>query len=86
MVRVRSFTLAGVTAWFPSGDHGPPHFHATRAGEWHYRVFFLNAPANMLEPKWEKKMMRPSQRKVLLRAVVGHRFELLTEWTEVASQ
>jgi Domain of unknown function (DUF4160) len=82
--RVASLTLAGLDLWFNSDDHLPPHFHAEKPGEWEVRVYFLRDASSMFEAKWSKSDGRPSKGdlRMLAKAVVGSRAELLGEWHE----
>lgn len=71
MGRVDAFAVPGVELWFNSSDHLPPHFHASRVGEWEVRVL-----------KW-KDGRRAVPRKALsaLReGAVQFRAALLAEW------
>ena len=84
MGRVDAFAVPGVELWFNSSDHLPPHFHASRVGEWEVRVFFLLCTDEHLEwsLKW-KDRRRAVPRKALsaLReGAVQFRAALLAEW------
>ena len=48
MAIVRAFEIPGLTLWFWSNDHEPPHFHAKRRGEWEVKVHFLLDAAEMV--------------------------------------
>jgi len=79
--RVEAFVIDGLVLWFWSDDHGPPHFHVKRAGEWELRVYFLETTAGVLahEMKWGA----PPAAKLLsqiAQEVVDHREALLAEW------
>jgi uncharacterized protein DUF4160 len=78
MARVKAFEIGGVRMTFPSGDHGPPHFHARRAGDWAARVFLLESPDRMIALQWGK--MEGNDRKAMIRGVEEHRDELLQEF------
>ncbi|MCB9520196.1 MAG: helix-turn-helix domain-containing protein [Myxococcales bacterium] len=39
MPKLSSFVIDGLLLFFYSADHAPPHFHASRPGEWEIRVF-----------------------------------------------
>ena len=41
MGKVGCITLAGLSLWFNSNDHLPPHFHVNKTGEWEIRIYFL---------------------------------------------
>jgi hypothetical protein len=68
--------------WFNSLDHTPPHFHASRAGEWEIRVMFLLCTENTLvfEEKWTKKSLARRDQENILAATLEHREALLREW------
>ena len=81
MGRVECFTITGVECWFWSQDHRPPHFHAKKAGQWHYRVWFMNKEGCMLErAEGPKGRISASDRKLLQEAAVRHRAKLLRQW------
>ncbi len=80
MGRVSCFLLPGKQLWFHSLDHSPPHFHAKKAGEWEYRVFFLLSRDSMLERKWQFKAISRKDAEALLDLSERFRFELLEEW------
>lgn len=79
MPRVVCFQVPGITCWFWSNDHNPPHFHAKKAGEWEIRVRFLEDASQMFELIWgdepSAKMLRS-----IAKAVEVNRPELLAEW------
>ena len=50
MPKVECFEIPGLTCWFWSNDHNPPHFHAKKNGEWELRVRFLED--EMFEVVW----------------------------------
>lgn len=83
MERVRAFTIPGLNCWFYSHDHEPPHFHAKRAGEWEYRVFFLLGREEMLERVFGDRRISAAQRRELFQLVETHRLALLDEWFAV---
>jgi hypothetical protein len=82
--KVDAFSLAGVELWFNSSDHLPPHFHASRRGEWEVRVFFLLCTERHLEwsLKWKDRSRSTPQRTLaeLRDRSVKFRAELLAEW------
>lgn len=84
MGKVDAFSLAGVDLWFNSSDHLPPHFHASRRGEWEVRVFFLLCTERRIEwsLKWkDRKRGTPQRALAELRDLsVKFRAELLAEW------
>jgi hypothetical protein len=83
MGKVAAFRLAGVTCWFYSQDHWPPHFHAKRKGQWHVRVFFLEAKGKMLERvPGPRGIMSAADRDALCDMAELYREELLMEWEQ----
>ena len=66
--------------WGAAGD-----FHARRAGEWEFRVFFLLCTETHLEVsvKWadRKRAISRSHLEALRRGAVRFSVELLQEWT-----
>ncbi len=83
MASVKCLELGGIKMWFPSNDHGPPHFHAKRRGEWEYRVYFMLPEESMLEVKWENRSMSASDRKSLTELTAISRLKLLSEFDAV---
>ena len=83
MGKVDAIAVAGLSLWFNSNDHLPPHFHALRTGQWEIRVYFLECVPGHLEydVKWGRS---PSggDRRTLLGLVLGARVELLVEWEQ----
>ncbi len=79
MPKVACFQIAGLTCWFWSNDHEPPHFHAKRDGEWELKVKFAEGDEKMFELQWGKA---PSVRVLrdLAKTVKNNRAELLKEW------
>ena len=76
MPKVACFEIPGLSCWFWSNDHNPPHFHMKRQGEWELIVNFADAEAQMFEMVWGD----PPKMKVLRRIeriVMEHRIELL---------
>lgn len=43
MPKLVCFEIPGLSCWFWSNDHDPPHFHAKKEGEWEIRVKFTEA-------------------------------------------
>jgi hypothetical protein len=83
MGKVAAFTLAGIACWFYSQDHQPPHFHAKRTGQWHARVFFLEARGKMVERvRGPRGIMSAGDREALCDMAELYREELLTEWEQ----
>lgn len=79
MPKVDCFEISGLTCWFWSHDHEPPHFHAKRDGEWEVKVHFTLADEEMIKFEWGKA---PGSKllKQLKRTVARHRADLLAEW------
>ncbi len=84
MGRVECINIPGLELLFYSGDHGPPHFHAKRKGEWEIRVFFLWSTNVEMKynVKWPKGSAGPSSRVVRLlhRQVMMNQIQLTGEW------
>ncbi len=78
MARVKAFDVGGVRMIFLSGDHGPPHFHARRGGDWQAKVFLLENRDRMITLQWGR--MKGPDRKAIIRGVEDHRVELLQEF------
>ena len=73
--------MPGLTLWFNSNDHRPPHFHAEKTDTWEVRVFFLQDGKAMFETVWPmSKPPRAAELRALAKVVEGHRAELLEEW------
>jgi hypothetical protein len=81
MAKVACSSIEGVECWFYSQDHRPPHFHAKKGGQCHFRVWFLLRKAVMLErmPGPRKRISR-QDRKALQHMAADYRAELLQEW------
>ena len=79
MPKVACFKLPGLTCWFWSNDHDPPHFHVKREGEWEIKVHFTEGVARMFERKWgdapQAKVLRE-----IAKIVQEKRAQLLAEW------
>jgi hypothetical protein len=83
MGKVSCFDLEGIYCWFNSLEHRPPHFHARRKGQWHVRVFFLNAESNMIErAKGPEGRMGKNDRNALCEQARLNREKLLGEWEQ----
>lgn len=83
MPNLKSFSVPGVTLWFYSDDHEPPHFHAKRKGKWEIRVRFLEEGEAMFDLKWRKSaktVVSNQDKKDLAKQVQKHRLEILREW------
>ena len=81
--KVESFAIGGLDLWFNSHDHGPPHFHVRRPGEWEIRVYFLSGTENALDfdMKWGREPSRTYIR-TFTHHVVTKRAALLEEWEQ----
>jgi len=81
MPKVTCFEIPGLSCWFWSDDHDPPHFHVKRDGEWEIKVKFTEDDEELFELKWgdapSGKVLRE-----LRKAVKKHRIALLAEWEE----
>jgi hypothetical protein len=79
MPKVACFEWLGLTCWFWSNDHEPPHFHVKKEGEWELRVMFLEREARMFESVWgcepKGKVLRQ-----IAKTVKENRDKLLAEW------
>lgn len=53
MAKVRAFSVPGVHLTIPSGDHEPPHLHASKKGAWAARIYIQAPDESMIE------MIRP---------------------------
>jgi len=83
MGKVASFNIEGIYCWFWSQDYLPPHFHAKKRGEWHYKVLFLKSKGAMLErAKGPQGRMSARDRRLLQKIAALHRVELLQEWEQ----
>jgi hypothetical protein len=79
MPRVACFEIAGLSCWFWSNDHDPPHFHAKKEGEWEIRVKFNEAEDQMFELVWGDEPRGRILRQ-LRKVVKDNRSNLLGEW------
>jgi hypothetical protein len=77
--KVASFEIPGLTCWFWSNDHDPPHFHVKRDGEWEIRVRFAEEESRMFELVWGRAPKAKVLREIATN-VVAHRARLLAEW------
>jgi hypothetical protein len=85
MPKVACFTIPGLTCWFWSNDHDPPHFHVKREGEWELKVKFAEGESHMFELEWgdapKAKVLRE-----IAKNVEENRVQLLAEWEEKVNQ
>lgn len=79
MGQLQCFGVPGCRCWFFSGDHSPPHFHASAQGDWEVRVFFLFEPVEY-EVKYQVRKIPRAALQAILDAAREHRAELLAEW------
>jgi hypothetical protein len=60
--KVESFEISGLSCWFWSNDHDPPHFHVKKHGEWEIKVKFTESEGKThraaLLAEWEAKVNR----------------------------
>ena len=88
MGKVDCCSVSGLDMFFHSDDHGPPHVHVRRPGEWEIRVNLLLTTEAHLEftVKWPLNLSNPKSqlRGKICAAVVEHREALLKEWGEKA--
>ena len=81
MAEVECFHIEGIKCWFWSQDHRPPHFHAKKCGEWHFKVWFQRKQAAMLERgPGPRGRISALDRRTLQQMAADHRAELLQEW------
>lgn len=81
MAQVKAFKVDGVRMMIYSGDHNPPHFHASRPGEWSAKVYFQKPREAMFDnvkPKGAK--IRPADRGAIVEGAEESRISLLREW------
>ena len=83
MATVAAFLLPGVTLWFWSNDHEPPHFHAKRRGEWEVKVNFLLDEAAMIEIVWSQTRPPRKLLRKLAALAAEHRVALFEQWEEL---
>lgn len=83
MGKLGCIEIAGLSLWFNSSDHLPPHFHANKPGEWEIRIYFLRCSEAGLDfdVKWGNGPIGRHQRE-LLRMVLANRTTLLEEWEQ----
>jgi hypothetical protein len=78
VARVTAFEIPGLTIWFWSNDHEPPHFHVKRRGEWEVKVHFLLDGNQMIEVLNGKPAGKTLKQIITL--AEAHRLELLEQW------
>ena len=80
MGKVGCIQVEGLSLWFNSNDHLPPHFHVNRTGEWEIRIYFLRCSESLLDfdIKWGDGPSGRVQRE-LLTTVLANRTALLEE-------
>ena len=83
MPKVACFEIPGLSCWFWSNDHDPPHFHAKKEGEWEIRVKFTET--EMFESVWGDEPSGKVLRQ-LRKAVRDNRDDLLAEWEANVNQ
>ncbi|MFU8805113.1 MAG: DUF4160 domain-containing protein, partial [Bradymonadaceae bacterium] len=81
MGKVDAFAIEGLTVFFYSSDHRPPHIHIKKVGEWEMRVYFITSTEDELdyEIKWPKTSGGPRRKVIgeILEQVLAHKAELL---------
>ena len=85
MAKVTCFEIPGLTCWFWSNDHDPPHFHVKREGEWELKVNFAEGESLMFEPVWGDGP-KSRVRREIARKVEENRVQLLAEWEAKVNQ
>lgn len=84
MGRVDCCSVPGLDLFFHSDDHGPPHVHVRRPGEWEIRVDLLLTGSDWLEysVKWPRSFAGPKSKmeRTIRDMVVQYREALLEEW------
>ena len=83
MGKLDCFAIEGLEVWFNSHDHFPPHFHASKAGKWEIRVWFMTSAETLdYEIARATKNERPSAKlnKKILKAIDENRAALQEEW------
>jgi hypothetical protein len=58
---VDAFECEGLSLWFNSNDHLPPHLHAERPGAWEVRVHFLRERREMFDVVWSTLKNSPGK-------------------------
>jgi hypothetical protein len=76
--------IPGLSLWFNSADHLPPHFHVEKVDKWEIRVKFMRQPEEMIEVIWGDGPSK-RERKAIVRIAEEHRVEILGEWEEKAN-
>ena len=84
MGKVDCISLPGLSLWFNSNDHRPPHFHVEKSDRWEVTVRFLRKAEEMITVEWGQGP-NAKERKALIRLAKEHRFELLGEWERKVS-
>jgi hypothetical protein len=81
--KVGCIEIDGLSLWFNSNDHLPPHFHANKPGEWEIRIYFLRCSEGGLDfdVKWGDGPTGRLQRE-LLTMVLANRTALFAEWEQ----
>lgn len=83
MPALEAISVDGIRLWFNSDDHMPPHFHASRPGEWEIRVYFTSSFDELdYDVRWQVKRPRRKALNDILASVQEARVELFEEWEE----
>ncbi|HKI19900.1 MAG TPA: DUF4160 domain-containing protein [Isosphaeraceae bacterium] len=85
MPKVACFAIGGLTCWFWSNDHDPPHFHIKREGEWELKVKFAEGETQMFELEWGDNPRAKVLREIA-KNVKEKRVQLLAEWEAKVNQ
>jgi hypothetical protein len=81
MAQVRAFSVPGVRMNILSGDHGPPHIHACRDGDWSAKIYIQASRTEMIRNvKPADARIKSSDRHAICEGIEAHRIELLGEW------
>lgn len=83
MGKVDCIQVAGLSLWFNSNDHLPPHFHVNKTDDWEMRIYFLGCSDGFLDfdIKWGNGPSAKVQRE-LLTMVLVKRAALFLEWEQ----
>ena len=81
MAQVKAFKVKGIRMIIHSGDHEPPHFHASKPGHWYTKVYIEESPENMIAlQRPSDARITKSDRKAITEGVEKNRYALLKEW------
>lgn len=84
MVKVESFCIQGLEAFFRSNDHHPCHFHVKKQGKWEIRVYILTSTEKLHYsvkfPKNQKQLPNAKEERLILDFVIKNRGKLYIDW------